>query len=59
MKTSIKLSNEPVLDLYDLFTTPLRSETQQRHSHTIQFTFHGRDPLLSCFQVLLKGIIPK
>lgn len=35
MKTSIKLSNEPVLDLYDLFTTPLRSETQQRHFHTI------------------------
>lgn len=35
MKTSIKLSNEPVLDLEDLFTTPLRSETQQKHFYTI------------------------
>ncbi len=42
MKTSIKLSNEPVLDLYDLFTTPLRSETQQKH-----FTIHT-ETILYC-----------
>lgn len=55
MKTSIKMSNEPVLDLYDPFTTPLRSETATTLSHNS----HGSDPLLSYLQGLLKGIIPK